>query len=608
MFCVLIFVGLVTPIFAFDPLPAPENVQAVSNLDSNIELLWSAPTSEPEVEELAYDDGLPRGLDPGLHNDILSVRFTPANACSLKSIKLYMYSLTPPDTIELHIWRDDGYGYPLLFIGDIIEPQRFVVSASYEWITLDLSDEPIALPSEEFHIGIVKVDSSLHYILMDGEAVSPPRSFVYSLTAGEILPLSGDLMIRAYVTYETSKSALGKRVFRLPESHFPRVVEPLPLTDSFALSSALDVLSYRVYRSRTPDGPFYPLGETDSLHYTDYPLINNHTYYYKLTALYSEGESDFTPLVWATPRSGDGSVIDTLRYDDGSPSFAVSWHPGNSLATRFSTDVRKKLSGIAVFVYNPGSLKPKIFSLRDGIISDEPIFSLPAPVTANSAGWYYIDLNRFNIYLDGEFIVAIELMDASLSVGIDIIPGTSFSYDYNVASESWHNLADTLYFIKAEMCYDFSRVNIHLAAGWNQLSIPVVTEDNSFAELMPDIIPPAYRYDASLRRYVEAETFEVGEGYFVLAIRELSYTFTGLPARGFDKPVDAGWNMIGAPSCDEPYLTTYVVTFPDGLLLDPGFYNYDPVLHNYNHPSGLIPGKGYWILSAGEGTIRIEER
>ncbi len=589
-----------------DSLLPPENLNAVSNLDSRVELSWSPPSTGMPTEELAYDDGMPRGLDPGGHNDVLSVRFSPANACTLKKVMLYMYSPTPPDTIELHLWEDDGYGYPLLFIGDLIEPRQFVVSASYEWIELDLTDDPIVLSSAEFHLGLVKVDSSLHYVLMDGAPSEPPRSFIYQLSAGEILPLDGDLLIRAYVSYAEGKRRGSKQLFRLPEFSPSSTVEPLPLPSSISEIPTSEVVGYKIYRSDEPDGPFFQVTSTESLSYTDNEVSNNHTYYYKATALYSDGESDYTPIVWATPRGEDGLAIDTIRYDDGAPSFAVSWSPGNIMATRFSSTVRKQLTGIQVFVYNPGVMKPVLYSVADGEISEEPIFSMPGEVTVSSSGWYYVDLNRFHIYLQGEFLAGIKLADATLSVGIDMITGTSFSYDYYSRTSSWSNLSDTLYFIRAVTSYDYSNVNIHLNQGWNQVSIPVVPDSPLFSEIMPDIIPPVYKYDASLRRYVIVDSVEAGEGYFVLSPIEVNYNLSGLPVRGFDKQVDRGWNMVGAPSEARPFPCTNVITFPDDLLLDPGYYHYNTTVGSYILSDGLISGKGYWVLCGEEGTIRVE--
>jgi len=607
------WIGIIMCLFvsslgALEELPPPQNLRAFSNLDSRVYLAWDPPAPAVLLVELYNDDGVPRGLDPGQPRDILSVRFTPSGACSLRSVKLFMFTPVRPDTIELHIWRDDGTGYPALFVGDLITPRRFVVSASYSWVEFDLSPYRIYLSGEDFHVGIVKVDTSLYYnVLVDGAPSVPPRSFLFSMRDFDFHTIMGDLMVRAVVKPLSAKSLpAAKRVQNFPIGF----KSPIPYIPVFcpAILERSALLDYRIYRSTSPGGSFFLVGTTDSLYYDDLDVRNDSTYYYWVSAVYDGGESGYAGPVSATPRAGDGTIYDTLMYDSGVPSFAISWSPGYRMANRFSLPTIQKIVGIDCFIYARGMMRPGIYQIWGDVVDSTPVFILPSVDSVRTTGWHYIDIDRFNVYLSGDFLASINLYDASVAVGALHSSGARFSYDYDFLTRSWSVLPDTIYLIRVITSYSFSTVRVRLYPGWNMVSLPVLPENRSFSAIFPYAVPPAFRYNPITRSYARVDSLVEGEGYFVLSLDERTYEISGIPVRSYDIPVYRGWNMIGALSRPEPLSVSSIVAFPEAILADPRLYYFNTFLRRYESTTDLISGRGYYILSNGDGILRVRMR
>jgi hypothetical protein len=65
-----------------------------------------------------------------------------------------------------------------------------------------------------------------------------------------------------------------------------------------------DLAGYCIYRSLTPEGYYYEIGETNLDYFLDYGLINGQTYYYAISAFdCDDNESDLSyEIVYDTPR------------------------------------------------------------------------------------------------------------------------------------------------------------------------------------------------------------------------------------------------------------------------------------------------------------------
>jgi len=81
-----------------------------------------------------------------------------------------------------------------------------------------------------------------------------------------------------------------------------------------------DLAGYRIYRSLTPSGYYYEIGETNLDYFLDFGLVNGETYYYAITAFDIHGnESDLSyEIVYDTPRPEgyDEKLFDYTEYPD----------------------------------------------------------------------------------------------------------------------------------------------------------------------------------------------------------------------------------------------------------------------------------------------------
>lgn len=593
-------------VYGVDGLNPPRNIRALSNLNSRVYLAWDAPEPSVSLVEISYDDGIPRGLDPGQPGDIVSVRFSPDGPCTLKQVRIFVFAPLRPDTVEFHIWLDDGTGYPALFVGDIISPIRCTISGSYSWFELDLSSQRIYLNGDDFHIGLVKIDTSFYYnILVDSSPSVPPRSFLFSMRDFDFYPIAGDLMIRAYVKPVSSHLVDGAhKKIRKFRSEFQRFVFPKALKSPI-LTYPERLRGYNIYRSVDPFSGFYYLAFTESLHYNDMDVRNDSTYYYKVSALYDDGESEYAGPVAATPRGSDGVVYDTLMYDPGVPTFAISWVPNCRIGNRFSFPVLSKLVGVETFVYVRGRIRHGIYRVNDDVVETEAYFVMPSADSARTTGWNYADLERFNIFLSGEFVISVNFEDLALSIGGFYSPGADFSYDFEPERGYWTNLADTVYFIRAITSYSYSTARIRLYPGWNMVSLPVVPANRDFRSLFPFAVPPAFRYNPITRSYVAVDSLVEGEGYFILSFSERLYEINGIPVRSYDLPVRRGWNMIGAISSPDPLPNSSLLALPSMIVSDPRLYYFNTRFRRYESRTNLIAGEGYYIYVNGDGIIRV---
>ncbi|HTY47536.1 MAG TPA: fibronectin type III domain-containing protein, partial [Methanomassiliicoccales archaeon] len=91
-------------------------------------------------------------------------------------------------------------------------------------------------------------------------------------------------------------------------------------------TSGAPVSSYKVYRSTTSDGPFVVIASTTALNFTDTGVANGGTYYYRVSALNSIGESaqgstvsvslasDNTSLILALGAVAAGALLVSMLY------------------------------------------------------------------------------------------------------------------------------------------------------------------------------------------------------------------------------------------------------------------------------------------------------
>jgi len=158
--------------------------------------------------------------------------------------------------------------------------------------------------------------------------------------------------------------------------------------------------------------------------------------------------------------------------------------------------------------------------------------------------------------------------------------------------------------------------NKSLPVGWNLVSRPDITADNSTANVLAGVSYDAvYRYDATTKDWVDVTngTMEPGIGYFVHVTAPSNWTFTGTPYTQMNISLEPGLNMIGWLDCKK--------TISDALSHIDGEYWYattfnaseqrytdtfNPVAPDvFNRLTTMEPGAGYFISAKQGGWLNV---
>lgn len=133
-----------------------------------------------------------------------------------------------------------------------------------------------------------------------------------------------------------------------------------------------------------------------------------------------------------------------------------------------------------------------------------------------------------------------------------------------------------------------SEVALHLSAGWNMVSFPIVPDNSSFGYIFRNVsYYQVVTWDGT--SYVKPASAEAGVGYWVLVLEDTDLKLTSSLVINYTKSLPAGWSMIGSV-----YNATVSgkSVFPDyyQLLTWNGFSYVDA------NSTGIEPRKGYWAL------------
>lgn len=138
-------------------------------------------------------------------------------------------------------------------------------------------------------------------------------------------------------------------------------------------------------------------------------------------------------------------------------------------------------------------------------------------------------------------------------------------------------------------------VAVPLTSGWNMISNPVITVNDSVRQLYPTAdFPYAFGFNPS-GGYFQSFRMLNGVGYWERFATAATQVVNGSHLTVDSIDVMAGWNMIGAIS--DPVDTADVVTDPPGLRAS-NFFGFNAA---YVVVTTLEPGKAYWVKSSAAG-------
>jgi hypothetical protein len=127
---------------------------------------------------------------------------------------------------------------------------------------------------------------------------------------------------------------------------------------------------------------------------------------------------------------------------------------------------------------------------------------------------------------------------------------------------------------------------LHLNAGWNMVSFPVIPANSSFSS----ILSGAGYYQVvtwSGTSYVDAENAEAGRGYWVLVLSATTLNITGTRVESYEFDLPAGWSMIGS---------IYERTANATLIFPSTYQLVTWSGTSYVSATTIEPGRGYWAL------------
>lgn len=176
---------------------------------------------------------------------------------------------------------------------------------------------------------------------------------------------------------------------------------------------------------------------------------------------------------------------------------------------------------------------------------------------------------------------SVMLLDSAGTAVADMRKTTEYSF----AAES-----DVTYTFAVRV-FVAQNLSLHLNAGWNMVSFPVMPKNSSFSSIFSDV---GYSQVVtwSGTSYVDAKTgnVEAGRGYWVLVLSETILNVTGgAPVDNYECDLPGGWSMVGS---------IYNKTV-DGETIFPDYYQlvtWSGTSYVDAKPVGIEPGKGYWTL------------
>jgi hypothetical protein len=144
-------------------------------------------------------------------------------------------------------------------------------------------------------------------------------------------------------------------------------------------------------------------------------------------------------------------------------------------------------------------------------------------------------------------------------------------------------------------------LQVTLAAGWNMVSLPVETAEDSVVQVFPTSVTPYAFAFVPQQGYVQRQALDPGTGYWLKFPAGVIQEVAGAPVARDSIPVTAGWNMIGSISSQVD--TATVMTIPPGIRVS-NFFGYNGSLSSV---AMLVPGKAYWVKVSGPGVLVLSQ-
>ena len=125
----------------------------------------------------------------------------------------------------------------------------------------------------------------------------------------------------------------------------------------------------------------------------------------------------------------------------------------------------------------------------------------------------------------------------------------------STAHLSWNDNGSTGFASRMELesCAADETFSKLLYEGWNLISLPLDTEDNSASAVLSTVSYDAvYSYNATSKQFESADVMDPGTCYFVNATEDCEWEYSGTPYTSIeDVSLEHGLNMVGWLNCSK---------------------------------------------------------
>ncbi|MCD6418721.1 VWA domain-containing protein [bacterium] len=142
--------------------------------------------------------------------------------------------------------------------------------------------------------------------------------------------------------------------------------------------------------------------------------------------------------------------------------------------------------------------------------------------------------------------------------------------------------------------------NVDFCDEWTLASLPTAITVPDWVDFLENVTAGPFEFDAEMQTYIISDIPRIGFGFWVYSDESSAYHIGGIPLTTVTIPIYPGWNLVGSVS-----ETAWFETDPPNLILPGNVYGYNCETHSYEPVTEFVPGRGYWVLSIGTGTMTI---
>ncbi|MCF8368642.1 MAG: hypothetical protein K9G76_06335 [Bacteroidales bacterium] len=347
----------------FKDIPPPRNLTALGG-DGEVFLTWESPLP---LGEIRHDDNSAEFWywlnNPSANSDLFYVQFETPVSGDITHIAVLNAAVSSASWDKIMICPDDGFGKPALlnpwesFIAVYVST---IPESGGEWAILSLTTPQTVSYNETFYVVTKWPGGSTTGPFVGADGGSDAGRSAYSLDNGSSWTAwPQNFIMRAFMVDDNNKSLsltssknenpgyipvvslISGEILNMEFSSITQSLK-IPQIIGMGLINTKSPTNYKVYRATSMGGPYGFVDNAAGLAYTDNTASNNTEYFYVVTAVYAEGESDNSNEAVAYPQNAaiapftnnfdinDGGFYGIGDWQWGIPSYAGGPASANS--------------------------------------------------------------------------------------------------------------------------------------------------------------------------------------------------------------------------------------------------------------------------------------